>query len=145
MQFTHEREFTYNRSYRGPIRAVIFDWAGTTMDFGCMTPAVVFCKVFKEKGVEISMEEARAPMGAHKKVHIGLITEITSVRSRWVEIHGTEPTSKDVDDMFESFVRSQEACLSDYSDLIPGTLEVVAECRKRGYKIGSTSGYLPAC
>ena len=42
MQFTHEREFTYDRRYRGPIRAVIFDWAGTTMDFGCMAPAVVF-------------------------------------------------------------------------------------------------------
>ena len=36
MQFTHEREFTYTRAYRGPIRAV------TTMDFGCMAPAVVF-------------------------------------------------------------------------------------------------------
>ena len=114
MQFTHEREFTYDRRYRGPIRAVIFDWAGTTMDFGCMAPAVVFCKVFKEKGVAISMEEARIPMGAHKKVHIGLITEIPSVRQRWLDIH-----------------------------LIPGTLEVVDECRKRGYKIGSTSGYLP--
>ena len=42
MQFTHEREFTYTRAYRGPIRAVIFDWAGTTMDFGCMAPAVVY-------------------------------------------------------------------------------------------------------
>ena len=42
MQFTHEREFTYTRAYRGPIRAIIFDWAGTTMDFGCMAPAVVF-------------------------------------------------------------------------------------------------------
>ncbi len=37
----------------------------------------------------------------------------------------------------------QEACLSEYSQLIPGTLEVIAECRSRGYKIGSTSGYLP--
>ncbi|NQV82257.1 MAG: phosphonoacetaldehyde hydrolase [Rhodospirillales bacterium] len=143
MQFTNEREFTYTRSYRGPIRAVIFDWAGTTMDFGCMAPAVVFCKVFEEKGVVISMDEARIPMGAHKKVHIGLITEIPSVRRRWVETHGAEPTSKDVDEMFERFVPLQEACLSQYSTLIPGTTEVVDECRKRGYKIGSTSGYLP--
>ena len=143
MQFTHEREFTYSRRYRGPIRAVIFDWAGTTMDFGCMAPAVVFCKVFEEKGVTISMEEARIPMGAHKKVHIGLITEIPSVRYRWIDTHGTEPTGKDVDDMFERFVPLQEACLSEYSQLIPGTNEVVDECRKRGYKIGSTSGYLP--
>ncbi len=143
MKFTHEREFSYNRSYRGPIRAVIFDWAGTTMDFGCMAPAVVFQKVYEKAGVPISMEEARGPMGAHKKVHIGLIAQIPSVRRRWVETHGSEPRDEDVDKMFADFVPLQEACLSNYSALIPGTLEVVAECRKRGYKIGSTSGYLP--
>jgi len=143
MQFTYEREFTYNRAYRGPIRCIILDWAGTTMDFGCMAPAVVFRKVFEEAGVPITLEEARIPMGAHKKVHIGLICDIPSVRQRWVETHGAEPTEEDVNRMFENFVPMQEACLSDYSKLIPSTLEVVAECRKRNYKIGSTSGYLP--
>ncbi len=143
MQFTYEREFTYNRAYRGPIRGIILDWAGTTMDFGCMAPAVVFRQVFEKAGVPITIEEARIPMGAHKKVHIGLICEIPSVRQRWVETHGAEPTAEDVNRMFENFVPMQEACLSDYSKLIPGTLEVVAECRERNYKIGSTSGYLP--
>ncbi len=143
MKFTHEREFTYTRTYRGPVRCVILDWAGTTMDFGCMAPAVVFRQVFEKAGVPISLEEARIPMGAHKRVHIGLITEIASVRRRWVEKHGTEPTDDDVGRMFADFVPMQEACLSEYSQLIPGTLEAIAECRKRGYKIGSTSGYLP--
>ena len=27
--------FSYRRSYRGPIEAVLLHWAGTTMDFGC--------------------------------------------------------------------------------------------------------------
>ena len=143
MKFTYEREFTYTRAYRGPIRCIILDWAGTTMDFGCMAPAVVFQQVFAKAGVPISMEEARIPMGAHKKVHIGLIREIPSVRRRWIDTHGTEATQEDVDRMFEDFVPMQEACLSEYSQLIPGTLEVIAESRKRGYKIGSTSGYLP--
>lgn len=143
MQFTHEREFTYIRQYRGPIRCVILDWAGTTMDFGCMAPAVVFRKVFEKAGVPISLEEARVPMGAHKKVHIGLICEIPGVRRRWVEAHGSEPTEADVSRMFEDFVPMQEACLSEYSQLIPGTLQTIAACRERGYKIGSTSGYLP--
>ncbi|RLA14553.1 MAG: phosphonoacetaldehyde hydrolase [Gammaproteobacteria bacterium] len=143
MQFTYEREFTYNRAYRGPIKLVVLDWAGTTMDFGCMAPAVVFCKVFEEEGVPISMEEARIPMGAHKKVHIGLITEIPGVRARWTKAKGSEPTEDDVIRMFERFVPLQEACLSEYSELIPGTLDAIKACRDRGYKIGSTSGYLP--
>lgn len=143
MKFTNEREFTYTRRYRGPIRAVIFDWAGTTMDFGCMAPAAVFQEVFAKAGVPISMDEARAPMGVHKKVHIDLIARSPAVRSRWVETHGAEPGEADVDTMFADFVPLQEACLSGHSTLIPGTLEVIAECRKRGYRIGSTSGYLP--
>ena len=135
--------FVYQRSYRGPIKAVILDWAGTTMDFGCMAPAVVFVDVYKRKQVPISMEEARAPMGAHKKVHIRKISELESVRRRWRETHNRLPDDSDVDAMFADFVPLQLKCLSDYSKLIPGTLEAVKECRKRGYKIGSTTGYLP--
>ena len=63
-------DFVYRRTYRGKLKAIILDWAGTTMDYGCYAPAVVFVEVYKRKGVPISMEEARAPMGAHKKVHI---------------------------------------------------------------------------
>jgi len=134
--------FSYARTYRGPIEAVILDWAGTTMDFGCMAPAVVFIDVFKRKDVPITMQEARAPMGAHKRVHIQKITELESVRRRWQETHGRLPNDDDVTAMFEDFVPRQLACLSTYSALIPGTLEAVAAMRSRGIRIGSTSGYL---
>jgi phosphonoacetaldehyde hydrolase len=43
--------------------------------------------------------------------------------------------------MFEDFVPLQLECLADYADLIPGTLEAVSDFRKRGLKIGSTTGY----
>ncbi len=134
--------FTYERRYRGKIQAVLFDWAGTTMDYGCMAPAVVFVEVFKRQGVPITMAEARAPMGAHKRVHIQKISQLDSVRRRWEEAHGRPPGEADVDRMFAEFVPLQLACLSDYSRLIPGTLEVVGAIRARGIKLGSTTGYL---
>ncbi len=134
--------FTYQRCYRGKIKAVLLDWAGTTMDYGCMAPAVVFIEVYKRQGVPISMEEARMPMGAHKRVHIQKISQIPSVRQRWQQAHARVPEEKDVDKMFADFVPLQVACLSDYSKLIPGTLEAVDAMRKRGMKIGSTTGYL---
>lgn len=134
--------FSYRRTYRGSIEAVLLDWAGTTMDFGCMAPAVVFVEVFKRKGVPISIEEARAPMGAHKRVHIQRISELDSVRKRWQETHGRLPNEEDVNAMFAEFVPLQLECLSTYSALIPGTLEAIAELRSRGMKIGSTTGYL---
>ncbi len=134
--------FSYHRAYRGKPQAVILDWAGTTMDFGCMAPAVVFIEVYKRQQVPISMAEARAPMGAHKRVHIEKISQIDAVRQRWQEAHGRPPNDGDIDTMFADFVPLQLACLSDYSTLIPGTLDVVGECRGRGMKIGSTTGYL---
>ena len=133
--------FTYSRHYRGDIEAVLLDWAGTTMDYGCMAPAVVFVEVFKRKDVPIAMEEARLPMGAHKRTHIQRITEIDSVRERWLDTYGRAPSDADVDEMFEEFVPLQLACLSDYSGLIPGTLDAVQAMRDRGMKIGSTTGY----
>lgn len=133
--------FRYHRDYRGPLEAVLLDWAGTTMDFGCFAPAVVFMEVFARKGVPITMAEARAPMGAHKRVHIQRITELESVRGRWRDAHAAAPSEKDIDAMFADFVPLQLACLAQYAELIPGTLETVAELRRRGLKIGSTTGY----
>src|SRR2546425_7658229 len=132
--------FSYRRTYRGPIQAALLDWAGTTMDFGCMAPAVVFVKVFERAGVPISMEEARAPMGAHKRVHIQKISELDGVKARWTATHGRPPGEKDVDRMFADFVPLQLDCLSEYSELIPGTLDVVRALRGRGVRIGSTTG-----
>ena len=134
--------FTYRREYRGKIQAVLLDWAGTTMDYGCMAPAVVFVEVYKRQGVPITMDEARAPMGAHKRVHIQKISQLDTVRQRWQQAHGRLPAEADVDRMFADFVPLQLECLSDYSQMIPGALEAVAAMRARGMKIGSTTGYL---
>jgi phosphonoacetaldehyde hydrolase len=133
--------FTYRRSYRGKLQAAIFDWAGTVLDFGCLAPAVTFVEGFRREGVAISLAEAREPMGAHKRVHIEQITRMEGVRQRWIAKHGKPPCEADIDRMYKDFIPLQVQCLSDYSELIPGTLEIVARLRARGCKIGTTTGY----
>ena len=134
-------DFVFQRSYRGALKAIILDWAGTTMDYGCFAPAVVFMEVFQRKGVGITIEQAREPMGAHKKVHIGQIAANEEVARNWEKVHRRKPDGNDVDEMFRDFVPLQLHCLADYADLIPGALEAVQEFRRRGMKIGSTTGY----
>ncbi len=135
-------DFVFKRSYRGPVKLAIFDWAGTTMDYGCYAPAVVFIEVFKRRDVEITMEQARAPMGLMKKDHIRAISKIDEVAALWEKVHGRPCTEDDVADMFEKdFKRLQLDCIADYCELIPGTLETMADMKKRGIKIGSSSGY----
>lgn len=134
-------QYRYRRSYQGPLQALIVDWAGTVVDYGCMAPAAVFVEVFQREGVSISTTEARGPMGAHKRTHIAEIVAMPTVAERWRDVHGAEATAADVDRMYANFIPLQLACLSEYSTLIPGVLEVVSACRQRGMKIGSTTGY----
>jgi phosphonoacetaldehyde hydrolase len=134
-------EFRYQRRFYGPLKAVILDWAGTTMDFGCLAPAVVFVDVFERRGVPITAAEAREPMGSHKKEHIRRISQIPSVAKRWKEVHGKSCTEQDVEAMYQEFIPRQLDCLAKYADLIPGTVESIKSFRERGLKIGSTTGY----
>jgi len=134
--------FLYRRRYAGPVRLVILDWAGTTMDYGCYAPAVVFIEVFKRRGIKISMAQARAPMGMHKRDHIRAIAQTEEVTEAWRKKYGRDWTEKDVEDMFQNeFKPLQLECIARYSQLIPGTVDAVKQLRTKGIKIGSTTGY----
>ncbi|MFP6666352.1 MAG: phosphonoacetaldehyde hydrolase [Pirellulales bacterium] len=127
--------------YGGPLKAVIFDWAGTVIDYGSCAPAVAFVEVFHKNGVEITMAEAREPMGMAKRDHIAAILQMPAVRDRWKIARGALPSEEDANYLYEQFLPAQLQCLRDYGELIPGAVETVAECRRRSMKIGSSTGY----
>ena len=133
--------FTFKRSYRGPLKAAILDWAGTTVDYGCRAPVRVFVEVFKRRGVEVSEGQAREPMGLHKRDHIRILSKMEPVSRQWTARHGKECGEEDIEAMFRDFIPLQLSCLAEYADLTPGTLEAVAEMKRRGMKIGTTTGY----
>jgi len=134
-------DFVFRRSYRGGLKAVILDWAGTTVDYGSFAPTAAFIKVFASHGVTIELGHARAPMGLMKKDHLRAISRLPEVAARWQAGHGRPCTEGDVNAMFAEFVPLQIEVLADYAGLIPGTLETVREFRAQGIKIGSTTGY----
>ncbi|HJL89276.1 MAG TPA: phosphonoacetaldehyde hydrolase [Acidimicrobiales bacterium] len=130
------------RSYRGPVRGVVLDWSGTTVDAYVIAPAIVFVEVFHNQGVEISMEEARGPMGLRKDLHIAALTELPAVRERWFAVHGRHPDQADVAAMFEDFVPRQVECLPRYAKLLPGVAEMAERLRgDHDIRIGVTTGF----
>ena len=134
--------YVYRKQYRGPIKAVILDWSGTTTDRYVIAPAVAFRDVFNKYGVKISMEEARRPMGLRKDLHIKSILEIPDVGKRWKEVYGKEWRPQDVELMFRDFVPMQLECLPKYSELMPETVGAVNTLRSEyKVKIGSTTGF----
>jgi phosphonoacetaldehyde hydrolase len=135
-------DFTFRREYRGKVKGLVLDWSGTTADAYVIAPAVVFVQVFKNQGVEISMKEARGPMGLRKDLHIKELTQNPVLRERWRSVHDRYPDQSDVDKMFADFVPAQVACLPQYTDLLPGTAEVCQRLQKDGIKLGVSTGFL---
>jgi phosphonoacetaldehyde hydrolase len=134
--------FNYGHTYRGPVKAVILDWAGTAVDYGSFAPTAVFIRLFESRGAKITAEEARSGMGLMKKDHLRKILSIPSVAQAWHAEHGCEPSEWDVENLFKDFVGLQMSVLKEYAQPIPGLLDVAKELRARSIKIGSTTGYI---
>ena len=126
---------------RGPIQAVIFDWAGTIVDYGSYAPTKVLIEAFAERGVAVSLAEARVPMGLPKWDHIQALGRLPGVAERWRKQFGHDLTSEDVDALYARFMPLQIEYIAEYSGVIPGVLEVLEGLRARGVRTGSSSGY----
>ena len=123
------------------VKLVIFDWAGTTVDFGCQAPVEAFIAGFKAKGIDIDAPSVRGPMGMEKREHIKVLTEHPMVEKQWLQVHGKEVTEEDIDSMYEEFVPHLLEVLAQNTQLIPGVRDAANELKRMGVKIGSTTGY----
>ena len=123
------------------IKAVLLDWAGTTVDYGSRAPTQVFLEIFHRRGVEITVEEARGPMGRAKHEHIAMVAALPRIAELWRQQHGTTPTEADVRALYNDFLPLQKEILRLGSSVIPGIPQAIAELRQRGIRIGSTTGY----
>jgi phosphonoacetaldehyde hydrolase len=122
-------------------KAVVFDWAGTMIDFGSFAPVAAFVQAFAEFGIVAEVSDARAPMGMAKRDHIRAMLARDGISSQWRERHGALPREADVDALYGTFVPLNETVVANHADLVPGALEMLADLRARRLKIGSTTGY----
>lgn len=122
-------------------KAVVFDWAGTMVDFGSFAPMGVFVKAFERFGIPVTIDQARGPMGSAKWDHIRAMMDMPDIAAAWEAKYGAAPTDADVDKVYAVFVPMNEEVAADYADLVPGALETVKYLRGKGIKIGSTTGY----
>jgi phosphonoacetaldehyde hydrolase len=126
------------------IRAVLFDWAGTTIDHGSRAPVEVFVEVFRRSGIDLTAAEARGPMGKAKREHIEALLALPRVVDAWRARYGGPPAEADVDRLYADFLPLQRDVLARHCGVIEGVPEVASECRRRGIRIGSTTGYTRA-
>jgi phosphonoacetaldehyde hydrolase len=123
------------------VEAVIFDWAGTTVDHGSLAPIKAVTEVFARHGVPISDAEARRDMGLYKKDHIQRILSMPRVETEWHKQAGRAPEERDVESLFAEFVPLQMEILVAHAQVISGVTGLAERLRGRGVKLGSTTGY----
>lgn len=123
------------------IKAVIFDWAGTTINFGCFAPLHVFIEIFEKRGLSITLEEARGPMGMLKKDHIREILKMPRVAELWENKFLKEASEEDVESLYADFEPSLMSSLKNYTKVIDGVLDVCKYLEEKEIRIGSTTGY----
>ena len=123
------------------IKGVIFDWAGTTVDYGCFAPLRGFIDGFKSKGVDITIDEARKPMGLLKIDHTRAISQFPRVQAEFKKVNGRDITEQDVQEIYEVFNKTLLSNIINYSTVKEEVVDTVKSLKERGLKIGSTSGY----
>ncbi len=123
------------------VKAVVFDWAGTMVDFGSFAPTTSFVAAFEDFGVAVTLAEARGPMGLPKRAHIETMLAQPRIAQAWVEAHGSEPGAGDVDAILARFEPITARVAADHAQLIPGALDMLDALAARGIKVGSTTGY----
>ncbi|MDR2354832.1 MAG: phosphonoacetaldehyde hydrolase [Clostridiales Family XIII bacterium] len=126
------------------IKAVIFDWAGTTVDFGSFAPVAAFGKAFAAFGLTPTIEETRAPMGMQKRAHIKTMLTGERLSALWRETKGHPWTDRDVDEIYARFEPELFAVLNAHTTPLPGVTDTVARVREMDIRVGSTTGYTTA-
>jgi len=126
------------------IRAIMLDWAGTTVDHGSLAPVLALQTLFAKHGVTLSAEDARREMGLLKRDQIQAILTRPNVRADWHAVTGQEPGEEEVCSLFEEFGPLQLRIVEQHSQLIEGVAEVVSGWQSRGLRIGTTTGYTRA-
>ena len=84
------------------IQMIVFDWAGTTVDYGSSAPSEVFDRVFSQAGIHLTREEINRPMGMEKKAHIRELLSTPSGTEQWKARYGTTWTEEDVQKLLQN-------------------------------------------
>jgi phosphonoacetaldehyde hydrolase len=120
---------------------VIFDWAGTMVDFGCLAPTAALREVFARRGVALTDAQARRDMGKAKIDHVRALLREPLVVRAWVQARGAAPAEGDVASLMTDLAPLMREQAARSARLIDGARATVDSLRAQGIKIGSSTGY----
>jgi phosphonoacetaldehyde hydrolase len=128
----------------GPFDLVIFDWAGTMVDFGCRAPIAALVEAFARHGVALDEATAREDMGKAKDDHVRALLARPGLAAAWTAANGSAPDERSVAAVMEDLSPLMREAAAQAAELIPGAADTVAALRAAGLKVASSTGYTRA-
>lgn len=123
------------------IQCVIFDWAGTTIDFGSLDPVLAFQSAFNAAGIQIDTARIRQDMGIEKHEHIAKLAKMPEVQRAWFAKYKRGITDADQLQLFNYFEQFLLNRLSTATTLTPAVLQVQTYLKAHHIHIATTTGY----
>lgn len=120
---------------------VVFDWAGTMVDFGSRAPVLALVEAFAALGVSVDEAEARRDMGRAKADHVRAMFEQPRIAAAWRSAQGEEPDQGAVDRIMAALQAPMIRLAAETAQLTPGAAETADYLRGQGLKIASCTGY----
>ena len=120
---------------------VIFDWAGTMVDFGSEAPVKALIRAFGDEGVVIDAAAARRDMGKAKIDHVRSMMTDPVVAATWKARHDHAPNTADIDRIMGRLGPLMRDYAARASTLIPGARETFEQLRAAGLRVASSTGY----
>ena len=118
--------------FAGPLRAVIFDWAGTTVDFGSRAPVTALIRLFGGGASCSSEAQARSAMGQHKRDHIRAMCQLEDIAAAFQVSQGRPWNEGDIDALYAALLPLTLEAARNHPRLIPGIAGSSQALRQRG-------------
>jgi phosphonoacetaldehyde hydrolase len=126
------------------VKLVVFDWAGTLIDHGCVAPVQAIKAAFETRSVCVSKSQIRGLLGIQKRELIERLLRIPGVQRSFAAQHGRASNATDVEEIYAAYVPAQLAAIRRRSELIDGALASFASLREQHIAIATTSCYFRA-
>lgn len=130
-----------NPSTTQKIQGIVLDWAGTIVDFGSLAPMGAFVELFARHQVEITIAQARVPMGLPKIDHIAALARMPAIAAQWQAVKGRPFNASDAEELLTEFEPMSAMAALDRCAFISGFLSAYHALKAQGLAFATTTGY----
>ena len=124
------------------LKAVIFDWAGTIIDFGSLSTIIAIKKIFNKKNIKISQNQIQKDMGIKKIFHLKKILNKKKVSQQWKKNFKRNANKQDLKKLSEELDYTLLNEVENYRDLtIKAIDQIILYLPKELHPDGRTDFY----